>query len=104
MGLTGLYALSLAIAKGYNDLYLCGFDFGTPSVDCDDTHCYTGLNEGAERRPMIYRTNKGVREEVADFENYKSSEWKIFNVSEISNIQSFPKISYDEFLKEVKYE
>jgi hypothetical protein len=100
MGLTGLYALSLAIAKGYNEIFLFGFDFGTSSLDCDDTHCYEGLNEGAEGRPAIYRTHKGVREEVSDFENYKSSEWKIYNVSEKSNITAFPKLSYDEFLKE----
>lgn len=102
MGLTGLYALSLAIAKGYDEIYLLGYDFGTPSLECDDTHCYVGLNEGSEGRPAIYRTHQGVREEVNDFENYKSSEWKIFNVSERSNITAFPKLSYDEFLKEAR--
>lgn len=103
MGLTGVFALSLAIAKGYDRVYLLGYDFGSPSFEDVNTHFYDGLNSEAGK-PNIYLTTDSLpRDEVADFGQFLDSKVEILNVSMKSNILCFPKIGYPEFFRRIAH-
>ena len=97
--LCGIFALSLAIKRGYTNIYLLGFDHGTPINKEKETHYY----EGRVANPEVYRDeNKKVRDEVEDFEVFIKDDVKIHNVSTISNIDCFPKLTYSEFFRRLK--
>lgn len=103
MGLVGFLALSVAVREKYDIVYALGYDFGTNSVKNDKTHYYQEkihvLSSGV-RHPEFYREENGrVREDVRDFNIYKNSSTKIYNVSLNSNIESFEKISYEQFFR-----
>jgi hypothetical protein len=103
MGLTGVFALSLAIAKGYDRVFLLGYDFGSSSFTDKDTHFYEGLNS-EEGQPNIYLTSDGLpRSEVEDFDRFLVDGVEIFNVSPRSHIGSFPKIEYSEFFRRISH-
>ena len=108
MGLSGMFALSLAIAQGYDEIYLLGYDFGTPTISTKETHYYqkelphiysTGVGH-----PEVYRMNDDtVKREVEDFKIYLNTpNVNIYNVSMISNINYFPKITYEQFFERLK--
>jgi hypothetical protein len=75
MGLSGMFALSLAVAEGYDEIYLLGYDFGNVSLQNKQTHFYqdelkhvysTGVG-----RPEVYRmSNNTVKRKVEDFKVY----------------------------------
>lgn len=102
MGLSGFFALSLAIRQGYETIYMCGNDFGSKTAK---THYYqddikvesTGIGH-----PELYRNNGQVKEEVRDWEYFLNYPAKIINVSPESAIECFPKISYLEFFERIK--
>lgn len=104
-GLCGTFALSYAIAKGYTKIYLLGYDFGTPSPEIKSTHYYQdevknlNIRSSGVGHPEKYRNPHGrIRLSVNDYDIFlKDKDVQIFNVSLISNITSFPKISYEEF-------
>jgi hypothetical protein len=101
MGLSGFFALSLAIRQGYENIFMCGNDFGSKTAK---THYYqddikvesTGIGH-----PELYRNNGQVKEEVRDWEYFLNYPAKIINVSPESAIECFPKISYLEFFKRI---
>jgi len=106
VGLCGTFALSLAIAMGYDEIYLCGFDFGNSTVNDLITHIYT--KEDLKKfdicctgafRPKVYRLpGDTVRAEVEDYDVFlKEKDIKIWNVSVNSNIYQFTRIPYDTF-------
>ena len=110
MGLSGMFALSLAVAEGYDEIYLLGYDFGTSAITVKKTHFYqekmphvysTGVNH-----PEIYRMpDNKVKREVEDFKVYLNTpNLKIWNVSTISNIPYFDKLSYEDFYTKLKNE
>jgi hypothetical protein len=109
MGLTGVFALSLAVAKKYKTIYLLGYDFGSMSVRDTNTHFYqdAGINPGASKHPSIYMYGDKPRSEVTDFDLFldvmKEDDLKIYNVSPNSNISSFPKIGYEEFFRRLNH-
>ena len=109
MGLTGVFALSLAVAKKYDTIYLLGYDFGSSSLRDTKTHFYQdrGINPGASGHPSIYMYDDKPRDEVSDFNRFldvmQEDGLEIYNVSPKSNISSFPKIGYEEFFRRLSH-
>ncbi len=127
-GLVGLFALSLGIhLLDEGEIYLLGFDYGeartkdyTKFVNYrelneitirDDkkralTHFYQGEINHRGIGKISYYNEKGRANR--DFGVYKNEKKvKIYNVSLISKIETFPKISYEEFFNRLdgkKYE
>ena len=106
MGLSGMFALSLAVAERFEEIFLLGYDFGTSSLDKNQTHYYQGqlkvISTGMGR-PIVYRNpNNTLKDEIKDFEVYKrETNIKIWNVSLNSNIPYFEKISYVDFFSKL---
>lgn len=98
MGLSGFFALHLAIKENYDRIFLLGFDFGAPTTH---THYYQDIlkvESSGFGKPELYTHKNGqVKDGVKDFEIFIGSNSKIYNVSMISNIPYFPKITYEEF-------
>ena len=104
MGLCGTFALSVAIAEGYEDIYLLGYDFGTPKSTDDFTHYYQGeidVPSSGVGRPEVYYSGNGIKNFVHDYEVFVGSA-NIWNVSLQSNIQCFPKLSWGEFFSRLE--
>jgi hypothetical protein len=100
MGLSGMLALSLAIYMKYERVFLLGYDFGTSSISDTHTHYYQNMPipviSSGIRNPQVYLTDTGVKKDVKQFNYFNNKGCTIYNVSLTSNIQSFPKISYEE--------
>lgn len=105
MGLAGFFALHLAIKENFNPIFILGYDFGNLNITDKKTHYYqdklniysTGIG-----KPELYRNKDNtVKEEVKDFDilaiEAQQQNLKIYNVSLISNIFSFEKISWEDF-------
>ena len=106
MGFCGMFALSLALGCGYNNIFLLGYDFGTTTPIDKKTHFYQGLVKTMSTgvgRPEVYRNDKNkVKIEVNDFNIYtRETDVHITNVSPNSNIPFFRKIDYDTFFEEL---
>ena len=109
-GLSGVFALSIAVAMGYKNIFLLGFDYGIPfnASDKTFTHYYQkelNVNSSGFKHPENYLTNdlQTVKKDVADFEVYlKETDVKIWNVSLGSHIPYFDKISYLTFFEILK--
>lgn len=108
MGLSGTFALSYAIALGYERIFLLGYDFGSPSLVHKKTHWYQDeipnlkiISTGAGRPEVYLHYNNGevIEDFLQDFEVFTKEDAQILNVSTISNIPYFPKLTYDEFFK-----
>ena len=97
-GLSGFFALSIAVKQGYETIYLLGYDFGTNSINNTNTHFYQdtlAVPSSGVRNPGVYLQHQGgVKKEVHGFDYYLSCKPKIFNVSPSSNINTFQKIDY----------
>ena len=106
MGLSGIFALSLAIAEGYEEIYLLGYDFGTPNLQDKNTHYYQDtlkVYSTGVIHPEIYRTpDNAVKREVEDFRVFLQEPIKILNCSMISNIPYFEKITYNQLFERIK--
>jgi hypothetical protein len=108
MGLGGFFALSIAVKEEYDEIYLLGYDFGSPSLKEKLTHYYQNKLDvssiGIAHPELYLNDNDTVKEEVKDFELFLSPSFKskIYNVSLISNIPYFDKISYEEFFTKLK--
>lgn len=120
--LVGLFCLTLAIALGFEEIYLCGFDcleingkthFYQDVVDLNEkrkgesvlVHYGVGKKELKNKRDnttrMIYNTGTYNDDDVKfnrRWEPYKKelNRIKIVNVSPDSRIRAFPKISYEQ--------
>jgi hypothetical protein len=124
--LIGIWALTLAIALGFKEIYLLGYDCKEIN---GQTHFYQGVIDLNKTTPIYVKGKlkdnrlhfRGVGKNPQG--NYKTStynnenkhlnkKWfapfkqenniKIYNVSPDSSIDVFPKISYDEFYSKVK--
>jgi len=110
MGLSGMFALSLAIGYKFDEIYLLGYDFGTRSIKDINTHFYQDdlhVYSTGVTHPEVYRmpNNTVKQSEVEDFKVYTNEkDIKIFNVSLNSNIPYFDKLSYDAFFERLKDE
>lgn len=109
MGLSGMFALSLAVAEGYTEIYLLGYDFGNTNLQDKQTHFYQDTLKNVYStgvgRPEVYRMpNNTIKREVEDFKVYlRESDVKIYNCSLQSNISYFEKISYPQFFERLKH-
>lgn len=105
MGLCGMFALSLAVKEKYDEIYLLGYDFGTPIESDIHTHFYQDKTEyisSGVGRPQVYLAHGSTpKKSVHDFDIYKNYQC-VYNVSTISHIDSFPKITYQEFYDKIK--
>jgi len=104
-GFVGLFALSLACAMKYDEIYLLGYDFGTVDQTVTKTHWYQELsqiNAGSYGKTSLYLQGDKPRSEIEDFEYYLKSKTKIFNVSDITRIDYFDKLTYSEFFERLK--
>ena len=104
LGLVGTFSLSLAIAEGYDKIYLLGYDFGPPSLSDKDTHWYQDKikvkSTGVGRPTVYWNTDSKLKNQVDDYKVFSKVEGiEIYNVSLPSNIQCLKKISYPEFYK-----
>lgn len=111
-GLVGIASTSLAIQKGFKEIFWLGMDYGTQSINNKKTHWYQGLkvshlfNEEIKSHgvgvPAHYRSEKTdkVNYMIEDFDLFlQYQDVKIWNVSLISNIQPFEKITYEKFFE-----
>lgn len=109
LGLTGTFALSLACKMDYKEIYLLGYDYGTPSLDNKMTHYYlesiTDLNiksSGANNPRVYLDANGSVKGSVRDYVIFEDFHGIIYNVSLITNISNFKIISYPTFFELLK--
>mgnify|MGYP001575108136 CR=1 FL=1 len=110
MGLSGIFALSLALKENYDRIFILGFDFGSITND-KNTHYYQHelkVNSSGFGMPELYVQNNQAKNEVQDFEIFQKEALikniKIYNISPLSRIDAFPKISYEEFFKLIEGE
>lgn len=106
--LCGLYALSLGIyLLNKGEIYLLGYDYSDNGMKDNKkrliTHFYQGDIQHRGIGKVNYYKTKGRAEK--DFGVYKNEKkCKIYNVSMNSKINTFPKISYDQFFKMLSME
>lgn len=93
--LSGVFALSYATRKlNYDTIYLFGFDFGMVN---GKTHFYDDIKHSGIGKYQAYLEDNGnLLSAVDDFNRFKN--YCIYIVGE-SNIRTFPKITYDIFIK-----
>lgn len=121
MGMTGEFALSLAVLEGYERIYIAGFDFGVSDPNDKDTHWYQyGLKNDPKKsrshwwnqtcklfstgvgNPGTYFENNKLKKAIEFYNNYTTIHKQIYNVSMVSNITAFPKITYEQMYKMVE--
>lgn len=115
--LNGLFSLTLVIALGFKEIYLLGFDANALGPN-EETHFYQkeidlrekGLDraryQGVGKKILngkkkVYNTSLYNSKASSTFDVYKQElkNIQIFNVSPNSNINVFPKITYDKFYR-----
>lgn len=101
MGLVGTFSMSLAIAEGYDRIYLLGYDFGSTGLTDKDTHWYqhkVQVKSTGVGRPTVYWNKLGLKKEVEDYQIFNTvNSVQYYNVSPNSNIPYFEKIGYEKF-------
>ncbi len=102
--LTGIFALSLSIyLLDVGEIFLLGYDFGAQGKGDKGrqlTHFYQGkLNHRGVGKVNYYHTSGRAERDFLPFT--KEKKIKIYNVSMNSKINTFKKISYDEFFKKL---
>ena len=103
--LTGIYALTVAIhLLDEGEIFLLGYDFGSDGKDDktnkEITHFYQGeINHRGVGKINYYKGKERANRDFGVYNNEKKI--KIYNVSLDSKINTFEKISYDEFFKKI---
>lgn len=107
--LSGIYALTLSIyLLDVGEIYLLGYDLGAVSKGLDDkkrkiTHWYQGQTDHrGVGKVSYYDTKDRGEKDFGCFEQEKKI--RIFNISPLSKINVFPKISYEQFFKQLNTE
>ena len=99
--LSGIYALSLAIyLLDEGEIFLLGYDFcgmGKDKKGRAKTHYYEDIEHKGRGKINYYGTSGRADRDFKPFANERKV--KIYNVSLQSQINTFPKISYDQFFK-----
>jgi len=106
MGLSGIFALSLAVKEQYEVIYLLGYDFGSITND-KNTHYYQdklNVMSSGFGKPELYKENNNIKKEIEDFMLFIKPNIKIINVSPKSNIPYFEKIDYTTFFERIANE
>lgn len=102
--LTGIYSLSLGIyLLNIGEIFLLGYDFSAQGKDekgRQRTHFYQGkVNHRGIGKVNYYNTSGRANRDFGVYKNEKKI--KIYNVSLNSKIDTFEKISYNEFFKKL---
>lgn len=109
--LNGIFSLSLAIALGFKTVYLFGYDgcgkdgkthFYQNQVQ--DMEKFRGVGTVKHPKGQSYRTstyNSPDKMNKIWFAPFKDLNINIYNVSPTSVIEVFPKITYEQFYKQV---
>lgn len=109
--LNGVFSLSFAIALGFKNIYLLGYD---GCLVNDKTHFYQNQVQDMDKfrgvgivkhpKGQVYRTstyNSPDKMNKIWFAPFKDLNINIYNVSPTSVIEVFPKITYEQFYKQV---
>ena len=107
--LTGIYSLSLAcylMNEKDSQIFLLGYDYGVKQCpakgEIATTHFYQGQLEHRGIGKINYYMTKDRADK--DFDVFKQATAKIYNVSLESNINTFEKITYENFFEMLDYE
>lgn len=93
-GLTGTFAISLALLMRYKKIYLFGYDYGL--LD-GNVHYY---EQGGCYQDYVYQDEDGsTRKEVSDYDKFLPYKHAIINTSLESKINTFHKQNFDEVVK-----
>lgn len=112
--LSGIFTLTLCITLGFKEIYLLGYDFTEidgythfyqdesilnpkkfqSKNEANQIICGIGKTEEGHYRTNIFESSPHV---LFDVFMKELKEIKIYNVSPLSKIQTFPKITYSEF-------
>lgn len=105
-GLCGMFALSMALLKKYDRIFMLGYDFGVPSIGDIDTHWEKSVSHRGLHNVETYMQGNGrPKPAVNDYEELDKSGYEIYNVSSKkngefrTNIKCFDIITYEEFFK-----
>jgi len=103
-GLSGTFALAVAVDRKYDTIYLLGFDYGTKSLNDTNTHFYQNdkiqFTSRGVRNPKVYLERSNTpKKSVKNYDYFNQFPCKIYNVSPQSNIASFEKIDYPTFFQ-----
>lgn len=106
LGLSGTFALSLAIAEDYDTIYLLGYDFGVINYEDKNTHFYKDklkiISTGVGNPQIYINKDNSVKDVVRDYEIFSNEQnVKIYNVSLQSRIPYFDKIDYSTFFTQI---
>jgi len=93
-GLSGVFALSLAVKEQYDRIFALGYDWGSPSNAVKETHTNT-KSDGAGKVSIYLNPDDKPNEHLKSFDDFKDFK-NIYNVSPISHIKVFQKITYEE--------
>lgn len=102
---TGVFAISFALYAGYDRIYLLGFDWNLgKNKEVEWYHDDEDPKHTEYKRGIFIdeKTNKPKTDAGEHFDIFKGKA-TIYNVSLISAIPSFPKISYNEFFNHVRH-
>lgn len=109
LGLVGTFSLGLAIQEEYDEIFILGFDFGTPNHGEKHTHYYQDkmkVKSSGIGNINVYRQGEEIHEGIKDYDYFceliKDKNINIYNVSLDSNIQCFPKLGWDDFFKKLE--
>jgi len=102
LGLSGFFALQLAVLEQYSPIYLLGYDFRDLN---NQTHYYQGelvtTSVGVGHKELYIHKDGTPKETVKDFNIFQDSPSKIYNVSPQSHIPTFEKIDYPTFFNQL---
>lgn len=90
--MVGLFALSMCVALRIEEIYLLGYDC---KFFDGKSHFHDVEHRGTKSEEPYYKS-------IRMYDVYKNCESKIFNVSDISLIEVFQKISFDDFFNRVE--
>lgn len=111
-GLTGIFAISIAIKQQFKNIYLLGIDFNCEGTQ---THWYQEeakkigiVSVGFKDRSVYLNKDNKPNLFIKGFDilvqRAAENNCKIYNVSEFSNLYQFEKISYEKFFELLKLE
>lgn len=109
MGLVGCFAVGVATQMEYDRIYILGYDYGATSLNNKYTHWYQNkistlkIHSSGAGRPQVYLDKKGKPNKfLRDWDYYKDKKDVVRNVSINSNLEIFPKITYENMFGDLE--
>jgi len=98
LGLSGFFALQLAVLEQRSPIYLLGYDFRDLN---NKTHYYQDdlvtTSVGVGHKELYINKDGSPKDTVKDFDIFQNNQSKIYNVSPHSHITTFERIDYPTF-------